>query len=82
MIQYLNNIIEKQYNPLLFMYRRVVGTTLNQDISDGQVTIREYDCPIEERFMHARFFYPDEVQQAIEPAPVILYLHGGGFIGR
>lgn len=64
------------------MYRRVVATTLNQDISDGQVTIREYDCPIEERFMHARFFYPDEVQQAIEPAPVILYLHGGGFIGR
>ncbi|MEB7389767.1 hypothetical protein NGC53_08135 [Aerococcus viridans] len=64
------------------MYRRVVATTLNQDISDGQVTIREYDCPIEERFMHARLFYPDEVQQANEPAPVILYLHGGGFIGR
>lgn len=64
------------------MYRRVVATTLKQDISDGQVTIREYDCPIEERFMHARFFYPDEVQQAIELAPVILYRHGGGFIGR
>lgn len=64
------------------MYRRVVGTTLNQDVSDGQVTIRGYDCPIEERFMHARFFYPDEVQKGNEPAPVILYLHGGGFIGR
>lgn len=64
------------------MYRRVVGTTLNRDISDGQVTIREYDFPIDERFMHARVFYPDEVQQANELAPVILYLHGGGFIGR
>ncbi|MFW5412359.1 alpha/beta hydrolase [Aerococcus urinaeequi] len=80
-IQYLNDIIEKQYNPFLFLYRRVVGTTLNRDISDGQVTIREYDFPIEERFMHARVFYPDEVQQANELAPVILYLHGGGFIG-
>ncbi|KAF3299773.1 hypothetical protein FPV25_05610 [Carnobacterium sp. PL17GRE32] len=82
MIQYLNNIIEKKYTPFLFLYRRVVGTTLNRDISNGQVTIREYDCPIEERFTHARLFYPDEVQQAIEPAPVILYLHGGRFIGR
>lgn len=59
-----------------------MGTTLNQDISDGQVIIREYDCPIEELFTYARLFYPDEVQQAIEPAPVILYLHGGDFIGR
>ena len=64
------------------MYRRVVETTLNRDISNGQVTIREYDCPIEERFMHARLFYPDEVQQANELAPVILYLHGVRFIGR
>lgn len=80
-IHYLNDIIEKQYNPFLFMYRRVVGTTLNRDISEGQVTIREYDFPIEERFMHARVFYPDEVQKTGEKAPVILYLHGGGFIG-
>ncbi|MEY8371708.1 alpha/beta hydrolase [Aerococcaceae bacterium 50-4] len=80
-IQYLNDIIEKQYNPFLFMYRRVVGTTLNRDISNGQVTIREYDFPIEERFMHARVFYPEEVLKAGQKAPVILYLHGGGFIG-
>jgi acetyl esterase/lipase len=81
LIQYLNDIIEKQYNPFLFLYRRVVGTTLNRDISNGRITIREFDFPIEERMMHARVFYPDEVLRARKPAPVIVYLHGGGFIG-
>lgn len=80
-IHYLNDIIERQYNPFLFLYRRVVGTTLNRDISNGQVVIREFDFPIAERLMHARVFYPDEVVQRGEKAPVILYLHGGGFIG-
>lgn len=80
-IQYLNDVIEKQYNPFLFMYRRVVGTTLNRDISHGQITIREFDFPIEDRLMHARVFYPKEVLDSGEKAPVILYFHGGGFIG-
>lgn len=80
-IHFLNDIIEKQYNPFLFLYRRIVGTTLNRDISDGRVTIREFDFPIEERLMHARVFYPDESQESTEKTPVILYLHGGGFIG-
>ena len=80
-IYFLNDMIKKKYNLFLFLYRRIVGTTLNRDISDGRVRIREFYFPIEERLMRARVFYPDESQGSAEKAPVILYIHGGGFIG-
>lgn len=71
----------KHFNPVLAVYRRMVGTTQNHDISRGSVTMQNMQLDTDFGLMNIRLFIPMNKFTTQEKLPVILYLHGGGFIG-
>lgn len=81
LIHRLDNIIKREhFNPFLAIYRQAVGTTQNRDISQGRVTMQNQQLQTTFGLMNIRIYQPQRDYPG-QLLPVILYLHGGGFIG-